>query len=302
MTSAVHNDIASTLEGPRPRRLDVAVGAWLRRRALRLGVLGYLGLLVGLPVGYLFYSTFSSGFGAFWREVSQPAAVSAFELSGQIALVVVPLNTVVGIGAGMLLARRRFAGRRALGLTFDVPIAISPVIIGLALILAYAPLGSWFGPWLTRQGIMAIFSPLGIALATSAVTLPYVLRSVVPVLVEVGETQEVAARTLGAGPWRRLFGIAAAGAAEPELRLGDPLTVAHLRALLWIHRHREDLAARRAAVQAGRRRSDAEIFAKFPLRIVPTYPGDAQFDGAYFRTLLGRSPELVRSSLAEIFR
>ena len=109
-------------------------------------------------------------------------------------------------------------------------------------------------------------------------------------------------REPAAGPWRRLFGIAAAGAAEPELRLGDPLTVAHLRALLWIHRHREDLAARRAAVQAGRRRSDAEIFAKFPLRIVPTYPGDAQFDGAYFRTLLGRSPELVRSSLAEIFR
>ena len=91
-------------------------------------------------------------------------------------------------------------------------------------------------------------------------------------------------------------------AAEPDLRLGDPLTVAHLRALLWIHRHREDLAARRAAVQAGRRRPDAEIFAKFPLRIVPTYPGDAQFDGAYFRTLLGQSPELVRSSLAEIFR
>jgi len=183
------------------------VGAWLRRRALRLGVLVYLGLLVGLPVGYLFYNTFSSGFGAFWREVSQPSAVSAFELSGKIALVVVPLNTVVGIGAGMLLARRRFVGRRALGLAFDVPIAISPVIIGLALILAYAPLGSWFGPWLTRQGIMAIFSPLGIALATSAVTLPYVLRSVVPVLVEVGETQEVAARTLGAGPWRRLFTI-----------------------------------------------------------------------------------------------
>lgn len=183
------------------------VAVWLRHRALRLGVLGYLGLLVGLPVGYLFYNAFSSGFSAFWHEISQPAAVSALELSAKIALVVVPVNTVVGIGAAMLMARRRFVGRRFLNLVFDVPIAISPVIIGLALELAYAPLTGWFGPWLTREGIMVIFSPLGIAFATSAVCLPYVLRSVVPVLVEVGETQEVAARTLGAGPWRRFFTI-----------------------------------------------------------------------------------------------
>jgi sulfate transport system permease protein len=174
---------------------------------LRAAVLTYLALLVGLPVGYLFYNAFSSGFGAFWRAVTQPAAVSALWLSAKIALVVVPVNTVVGIGAALLLARRRFVGRRFLDLTFDVPIAVSPIIIGLALLLAYAPLGSWFGPWLARHGIMAIFSPTGIALASMAVSLPYVLRSVVPVLVEVGETQEAAARTLGAGAWRRFFTI-----------------------------------------------------------------------------------------------
>jgi len=174
---------------------------------LRVAVLTYLALLVGLPVGYLFYNAFSSGFGAFWHEVTQPAAVSALGLSAKIALVVVPVNTVVGIGAALLLARRRFVGRRFLDLTFDVPIAVSPIIIGVALFFAYAPLGSWFGPWLARHGIMAVFSPLGIALASAAVSLPYVLRSVLPVLVELGDTQEVAARTLGAGAWRRFLTI-----------------------------------------------------------------------------------------------
>lgn len=178
-----------------------------RRLPLRFLALTYLAILVGLPVGYLFYNAFSSGFGAFWREVTQPAAVSALGFSARIALVVVPANTVVGIGAALLIARRRFAGRRFLDMTFDIPIAISPIIIGLALVFAYAPLGSWFGPWLARRGIMVVFSPIGIVLASMAVSLPYVLRSVVPVLVEVGETQEAAARTLGAGAWRRFFTI-----------------------------------------------------------------------------------------------
>jgi GT2 family glycosyltransferase len=103
--------------------------------------------------------------------------------------------------------------------------------------------------------------------------------------------------------WRRLFGIAAAAPGTPSgsVRLDDPLTVAHLRALVWIHRHQESLAAKRRSVQAGRRRSDAEIFSRFPLRLVPTYPGDDRFDGPYFRELLAQAPPLVRTSLQEIF-
>jgi len=180
---------------------------WARRRALRLVVLTYLALLVGLPVGFLFYKAFSPGLPAVWHAITQPGFISALELSGKIAAVVVPVNTVVGIGAALLIARRRFAGRRFLDLTFDIPIAVSPIIIGVALFFAYAERIGWFGPWLLKQGVMVIFSPIGIALATMAVTLPYVLRSVVPVLVEVGEDQETAARTLGAGPWRRFFTI-----------------------------------------------------------------------------------------------
>jgi GT2 family glycosyltransferase len=98
---------------------------------------------------------------------------------------------------------------------------------------------------------------------------------------------------------RRLLGIAEPGG-RPVI-LEDPLTAAHLRALLWIHRNHERLAAKRREVQAGRRRSDAEIFAKFPLRLVPTYPGDDRFQSEFFRELLPGAPQLVRTTLDEIF-
>jgi GT2 family glycosyltransferase len=98
---------------------------------------------------------------------------------------------------------------------------------------------------------------------------------------------------------RRILGIAAP--AEPPVRIEDPLTIAHLKALLWIHRNQASLAAKRAAVQSRRRRSDAEIFSRFPLRIVPTYPGDERFDSDFFREFLARAPELVRTTLDEIF-
>lgn len=108
--------------------------------------------------------------------------------------------------------------------------------------------------------------------------------------------------------WRKAFGISAAASANGASAAGagtvtveDPLTIAHMRALLWIHAHRDTLAEKRRAVQARRRRSDAEIFSRFPLRIVPTYPGDEGFDGAWFQELLGRAPRLVRTSLQEIF-
>ena len=98
---------------------------------------------------------------------------------------------------------------------------------------------------------------------------------------------------------RRLFGIA--GSPVSSARVEDPLTAAHLRALLWIHRSQESLAAKRRAVQSGRHRSDAEIFSRFPLRIVPTYPGDERFDSDFFREFLARAPELVHATLDEIF-
>jgi GT2 family glycosyltransferase len=98
--------------------------------------------------------------------------------------------------------------------------------------------------------------------------------------------------------WRRLFGI---GDQEGRITVDDPLTIAQLKALLWIHRNQDSLAAKRHAVQQARRRTDAEIFERFPLRIVATYPGDERFDSDYFREFLRRAPDLARTTLQEIF-
>jgi GT2 family glycosyltransferase len=98
---------------------------------------------------------------------------------------------------------------------------------------------------------------------------------------------------------RRLFGISADGAPAP--RVDDPLTIAHLRALLWIHEAQPSLARKRRAVQEARERSDAEIFAKFPLRLVPTYPGDERLASDFFAPFFERAPALIRTTLSEIF-
>ena len=191
---------------PAPRRSRARDPHRRRLLPLRAAALLYVALLVGIPVCFLFGKAFSAGFGTFWNQITQPGALSALELSAKVAAIVVPVNTIVGVGAGMLLARRQFVGKRLLDLTFDVPIAISPIIIGLSLFLAYSKIGA-FGPWLFAHGVMLVFSVPGVVLATMAVSLPYVLRSIVPVLIELSETQEQAARTLGAGMWRRLFTI-----------------------------------------------------------------------------------------------
>jgi sulfate/thiosulfate transport system permease protein len=176
------------------------------RHGLRAIVFLYLGILIGLPVVFLVVKALGHGFGAFFSEITQPDALAALRLSLEVAAVAVPINAIVGVAAAILIARHRFIGRRVFDTIFDVPIAISPIIIGVALILAYSRIG-WFGSPLARAGITVLFSPLGIILATMAVSLPYVLRSVVPVLIEVGVDQELAARTLGAGPWRIFWNV-----------------------------------------------------------------------------------------------
>jgi hypothetical protein len=97
----------------------------------------------------------------------------------------------------------------------------------------------------------------------------------------------------------RLLGIAERS--DPPVRVDDPLTIAHMKALLWIHRNQEALAVKRRTVQSRRRRSDAEIFSRFPLRLVPTYPGDERFDSDFFREFLASAPALVKTTLDEIF-
>jgi sulfate transport system permease protein len=170
------------------------------RLGLRALALAYLALLLLVPVGLIFLRTFEHGLGAVWESITTPAAIAAFALTLQVTAIAVPLNTVFGIVMALALARGRFPGKGLLNAIIDLPFAVSPVVVGLSLILVYGTTG-WFGGALADAGIQVIFSVPGIVLATIFVSLPFVVREVTPVLKEIGDEQEQAAATLGAGGW-----------------------------------------------------------------------------------------------------
>jgi sulfate transport system permease protein len=174
--------------------------------SLRAVALLYLGLLLLLPLGVIFAKTFSHGVGAVWSSITTPAAISAFWLTLTVAAIAVPLNTIFGIGAALVLVRRRARGLGILNALIDVPFVVSPVIIGLSLVLVYGRSG-WFGNWLIDHGLPIIYTPAGMVLATMFVSLPFVVREVVPVLIEVGDEQEQAAATLGASGWQTFWRV-----------------------------------------------------------------------------------------------
>lgn len=165
-------------------------------RASRIVVLTYLALLLLLPFTLVFYRTFEGGAGAVLDSVTTPAAISAFWLTVIIAAIAVPLNTVLGIVTALALARGRFRGKALLEAVVDMPFAVSPVVIGLALVLTFGRDG-----WIDLP-FQVIFSLPGMVLATVFVCLPFVVREVTPVLREIGDEQEQAAATLGASRWQ----------------------------------------------------------------------------------------------------
>ncbi len=177
-----------------------------RRLPLRVLALGYLAAILLVPVGAVVWRAFGDGLAPVWQAVTAPDALHALWLSLLIAAIAVPLNTVFGIVCAVVLVRHRFPGRRLLNAVIDLPFAISPVVIGLALILVYGQAG-WLGGWLAERGIQVIFSLPGMVLATVFVSLPYVVREVAPVLREVGTDQEEAAWTLGASPLRAFLQV-----------------------------------------------------------------------------------------------
>ena len=169
------------------------------RYGLRFAALGYLTLLLVLPVGLVFSRTFQNGFGPFWNALTDPDFLHALWLTILIALIAVPLNTIFGVVCALVLVRQQFRGKAVLNAFIDLPFALSPVVVGLALFLVYARTG-WFGPWLGAHGIQIVFALPAMVLATIFVSLPFVVREVVPVLREIGTEQEEAAWTLGASP------------------------------------------------------------------------------------------------------
>jgi sulfate/thiosulfate transport system permease protein len=176
------------------------------RLALRFVALGYLALLLLIPVVMIFIRTFEDGIGNAWASVTTPEAIHAFYLTFVMVAIAVPLNTLFGVLAALVLVRQRFRGRAILNTVIDIPFAISPVVIGLSLILVYGRDG-WFGQWFIDQGIQIIFNPIGMVIATIFVSLPFVVREVMPVLQEIGDEQEQAASTLGANWWQTFWRV-----------------------------------------------------------------------------------------------
>ena len=176
------------------------------RLALRFVALGYLFLLLAAPVGLVFFRTFEHGIGPAWEAVTTPEAQHAFWLTMVMVAVAVPINTVFGVITAIVLVRQRFPAKSLMNAAIDLPFAVSPVVIGLALILVYGSDG-WFGGWLAEHGIQVIFSIPGMILATIFVSLPFVVREVVPVLREIGTEQEQAAATLGSNWWQTFWRV-----------------------------------------------------------------------------------------------
>ena len=169
--------------------------------SLRFLALFYLlAVLVG-PVVMVFYRAFEHGLGEFWSSISSGQATHALWLTVLIALIAVPLNTVFGVILSLAIVRRKFPGKGLVNAFVDLPLALSPVVVGLALLLLYGRQG-WLGPWFTDHGLQIVFALPAMVLATIFVSLPFVVREVVPVLREIGDEQEQAASTLGANGWQ----------------------------------------------------------------------------------------------------
>jgi sulfate transport system permease protein len=162
---------------------------------LRFAALGYLGLLLLAPVGYVFYKTFEHGLGPAWDAVTTPDALHALKVTLILAAIAVPANTIFGILAALAIVRYRFPGAGIFNAVVDLPLALSPVVVGLALLLLYGR-GGWLG------GHDIVFALPGMVIATIFVSLPFVVREVVPVLREIGTEQEQAAATLGASAFQ----------------------------------------------------------------------------------------------------
>ncbi|OBK77801.1 sulfate ABC transporter permease subunit CysW [Mycobacterium sp. 1164985.4] len=173
---------------------------------LRYLALAYVVILVVVPVGLILWRAFSPGIGAFVESISTPAAISALNLSLLVVAIVVPLNVLFGVPTALVLARNKFRGKSALQAVIDLPFAVSPVVVGVALILLWGSAGL-FGFVENSLGFKIIFGFPGIVLASIFVTVPFVIREVEPVLHEIGTDQEEAAATLGSQWWQTFWRV-----------------------------------------------------------------------------------------------
>ena len=174
------------------------------RLSLRFAALGYLALILVGPLVMMVWRTAEDAGGA-WAAISDPDTLAAFKLTLMVTAIAVVVNTVFGIVCALLIVRGNIPGRGFLNAFVDLPLSLSPVIVGFALITLYG-INGWFG-WFQRNGYEILFATPSIVLATIFVTLPFVVREVVPTLREIGTEQEQAAQTLGASGWQTFWRV-----------------------------------------------------------------------------------------------
>jgi sulfate/thiosulfate transport system permease protein len=166
----------------------------------------FLAALLLAPLATVMVMALEKGIHAYLASFADPDTASALKLTLITALVVVPLNTVFGLAASWAIAKFEFRGKSFLITLIDLPLAISPVISGLIFVLLFG-LRGWFGPWFQDHDISVIFALPGIILATMFVTFPYVARELIPLMQQLGNDEEEAAITLGAGGWLTFFSV-----------------------------------------------------------------------------------------------
>jgi sulfate transport system permease protein len=176
------------------------------RWSLRVLGLGYILLLLLVPLGFIFYKTFEHGIAPPLDAITSPDGLHALKLTLLTVAIAAPLNTVFGVACAILLVRHRWWGNFLIDAAINLPFAISPVVIGLSLFLLYGTTG-WFEPGLAEAGVKILFSVPGMVLACMFVSLPFVVRETVPVLQEIGTEQEQAASTLGANAWQTFWRV-----------------------------------------------------------------------------------------------
>lgn len=174
------------------------------RLSLRVAALGYLALILVGPLLMMVWRT-AEDMGGAWAAISDPDTIAAFKLTLMVTAIAVVVNTVFGIVCALLIVRGNIPGRGLLNAFVDLPLSLSPVIVGFALITLYG-INGWFG-WFQRNGYEILFATPSIVLATIFVTLPFVVREVVPTLREIGTEQEQAAQTLGASGWQTFWRV-----------------------------------------------------------------------------------------------
>ena len=178
----------------------------MRRYGLRGVAVFYLVAVLLGPLAMVFYRAFDRGLQPLWSSLTDPNTIHAFTLTLEITAIAVPVNTAFGIVCALAIVRRRFPGAGIVNAVVDLPLALSPVVVGLMLFLLYGRTG-WFGSFFQRHGVQILFATPSLVLATIFVSLPFVAREVIPTLREIGDEQEQAARTLGASSWQTFWRI-----------------------------------------------------------------------------------------------